>query len=289
MKYKKKAGFNFIKDMFPNNEIVNLNYYNLRNNKSRKLQGIVNGIPAVWRDTVIQSRIYNTPVFPHQTVHLHNKDVYFNSLRADTIYRILIDSKIRLPAGVLRWCEDIPLTNPEIQNSFVFARLCSSSVFDIVFQYKIVTQILPTKKYLKRYQVQDSDLCCKCLVEEDSVLHCLWLCPRLVPYRENIFEFITNECNMSKDITMVPYFFGFKDEVGLNHILLELKKFFFYDWKESIGVVTFCELFKTRIMKIIIKEKHLISSVKMHENFVSKWKNYKGFYDFLGPDRQIIT
>ena len=96
-------------------------------------------------------------------------------------------------------------------------------------------------------------------------------------------------CDVKEDISTVPYIFGFKNNNGLNQILLELKKDIFYNWNENVEVVAFCEQFKSKIRKIIVLEKHLIFTDKDFEIFFSKWKDFRDFYDFLGPDCQIIT
>ena len=75
---------------------------------------------------------------------------------------------------------------------------------------------------------------------------------------------------------------------GVNHILLELKKFLFYDWKPDICVDELCAKFRLRIIKIIIKEKNIyLVSNRIHE-FYTKWEHFKYIYDFRGPDVQII-
>jgi hypothetical protein len=44
-----QAGFNFIKDLFPNNKPLE-NFNNLRNNKIRKLRNLSNKIPISLKD-----------------------------------------------------------------------------------------------------------------------------------------------------------------------------------------------------------------------------------------------
>merc|ERR1712105_72987 len=48
------AGFNFIKDLFPQNQPLE-NFNGLRSLKIRKLRNIVNRIPPSWRDMIDQS------------------------------------------------------------------------------------------------------------------------------------------------------------------------------------------------------------------------------------------
>ena len=180
-----RAGFNFVKDLFPNTQLIDLNNPNLiqlRATKRRHLIRIILKIPELWGDKIEQSPVKNVTILPYQTVNLNGLDVMLKSLNSGTIYSILIKNKTRLPRGLLRWCEEMQLSDSQIKNSFTFARSCTSSLFDQVFQYKIVTRILPTNQYLKRYRVRDSEMCSRCLVEIDTVVHSTWLCLSIAPH-----------------------------------------------------------------------------------------------------------
>ena len=147
----------------------------------------------------------------------------------DRIYQSLISSIKKLPIGVLRWSEELTLTEQQLRTSLTFAKLFSKSVFDQVFQHKIVTQILPTNKYLSQYQIVDSDLCSRCLASTDTAYHNPWLCASLTSYLSTCFEFLRDECNLVDTITVEKYLLGFSGMKmkGVNHILLGLKKTYF--------------------------------------------------------------
>jgi len=87
---------------------------------------------------------------------------------------------------------------------------------------------------------------------------------------------------------IVPYIFGFKNNPALNHIFLELKKDIFYNFDQNVGVVAFCEQVLNKIRKIMIKEKHCISSDELLKLYTEKWENFTQIYDFRGPDLNIV-
>ena len=145
-----------------------------------------------------------------QTVNLNSRDQYLKNIAADQIYSFLIVYKTRLPTGLLRWPDQFTLSDAEIKLAFTFARKCSQSVFDHVFQYKILTNILPTNKYLNNYQIVDSSICSKCLLEQDTVLHSLWSCTLKVPHVAKILKFLKINCNVKGNITLQHYIFGVK-------------------------------------------------------------------------------
>ena len=200
-----------------------------------------------------------------------------------------IEKKIRPPAGLQSWYEEFDISEHEIMKGFTFSVECSPSTFNQVFQYKIMTQILPTNQYLARYRVRDSNVCSKCNIMPDTVSHCLWSCQLLVPYVGKIVNFLKETCKVKETIEIKSYLFGFKTNTALNHIFLELKKEFLYSFDKNVGAVTFCEHFIEKIRKKSIKEKACIKSDQMYNKFVEKWKEFTTIYDFHGPDLNIIV
>ena len=281
-----RAGFNFVKDIFPYNQPLQ-HFHGLSNVKIRTLRSIVNKIPRDWTDKIRQSIDCFVTVNPHQTVNLHGTDTFLNSLNGRQIYSFFIANKTRLPTGLLRWREDITVSDEEIKVAFTFAQECSQLVFDHVFQYKILTQILPTSKYLKRYQVKDSDVCTRCDNGQDTVVHSISSCQLLVPYVDKIINFLKTECTVNENITEKSYIFGCKS-MGLNQIFLELKKEVFYNKNLNACLVSFGEQFVAKIRKIIVKEKQIMMANNKFEDFCTKWQDFTAIYDYLGPDYQII-
>ena len=95
-----------------------------------------------------------------------------------------------------------------------------------------------------------------------------------------IMNFLKNDCNVIEDISFVPYLFGFGNNEGLNHVLLEL---------ENVSVGTFCERFQVKVRKLMIKEKQIMLLNNKFEEYLNKWKTFMPIYDFLGPDCQIFS
>ena len=282
-----KAGFNFIKDLFPES-LPLTNYNGLRNIKIRKLRNIVEKIPQVWKDKISNSSSSFITVNPYQKINLQGKDQFFKDMTSTQIYQVLVEKKIRPPAGLLHWFEDFDLNDFEILTGFTFAHKCSKSTFDHVFQYKIMTQILPTNQYLARYRIRDSDICSKCEVITDTVSHSLWSCQLLVPYVDKFIDFLKETCKVKDQIGIVQYIFGVKNNLGLNHIFIEFKKEVFYNFDKNIGVEAFCERMINKIRKIMIKEKNCIKSIGMYDKYTQKWDSFIPIYDFRGPDLNIV-
>ena len=73
------AGFNFIKDLFPQNQPLE-NFNGLRPLKIRKLRNTVNRIPQSWRDMIDQSGCRQIAVIPNQVINLKNQNILLKML-----------------------------------------------------------------------------------------------------------------------------------------------------------------------------------------------------------------
>ena len=147
----------------------------------------------------------------------------------------------------MNWCHDFQLDSDEIENCFTFAKLCTKNVFRQVFQYKINTYILPSNEYLKRYRVSDSDLCERCQIETDTIIHRLWECEKIVDFLEILLDSEANWVNRGRRITLREYLFGVHDNTGVNHFWLEVKMFLFYNWNSGENVEITCNRFKNKL------------------------------------------
>ena len=210
-------------------------------------------------------------------------------MRGTQIYNVLVANKCRLPAGMLRWREDFELNDEEMKSAFLFARRCSHSTFDHAFQYKINSNILPTKEYLCRYRVVDSNICSKCNLESDTVMHSIWSCAVVVPYIDKVIAFLKSNCDIENvTISIKTFIFGTKS-MGLDLIFLELKKELFYSKELNLCTTTFCEYFIAKIRKLMIKEKYFMLKNEQFDAYDAKWKDFINIYNYHGPDFEIIA
>ena len=239
-------------------------------------------------DKIIQVPVQQLAIIPRLKVNLGDQSQIVTNISSHRVYDELIGSKIKPPAGLRHWHEEFDLSKSNIEVGFTQARICSKSSFDHSFQYKIMTQILPTNQYLARYRIKDSDTCDKCQSSVDTILHCLWQCQLVVPYVIRVLEYLKQKCNVQENIDSLEYIFGFENNLALNHILLELKKELFYNWDGDAAPNLFLERFIAKIRKVMIIEKQAINSAKTFEYYAEKWAKFTNIYDFRGPDLNIL-
>ena len=243
------------------------NFNGLRNIKIRKIRAMLNRVPQNWLLKIIQMPVKYLTVIPRQFVTLQGHSQCLEFISSEKIYEKLIEVKIKPPTGLRHWVEEFDLSESDILIGFTHARISSKYSFDHSFQYKIMTQILPTNQYLARYKIRDSNICDKCQVSVDTILHCLWQCQLVVPFVDKIFDFLKQECNIQENINSLQYIIGFKNNEALNHILLELKKELFYNWDINIDLNIYLERFVAKVRKVMIVEKKCIRSDKTFDRY----------------------
>ena len=288
-----KAGYNYLRDLYVDGELLALGQ--ICDNKltpviRSSLVSVINAIPPCIKNVISRNVSKMTAIFPFQTINYNGNDHNLMYMDSKEIYSVLIYQKVKMPRGLLNWCGDLELSDSQIKTSLTFAHNCCTNVFDRVFQYKIVTQILPTNEYLVRYKVKDSKICDHCSIECDTIVHRLFDCEKIVHIISKLFNYLQTECNQTENITMIEYLFGKQGSkyLALNQILLELKKAIFYSTTEELNSPAFCGRFFTKLRSLIIKEKRISSENNKLDVFFSKWDHFTAIYDFRGPDVQNI-
>ena len=280
-----KAGFNYLRDIF------HVEQYKLDATQkiSKALKKIKAKIVPSLLDTLNKYKDKPSVIYPLQAIRLKDKDSILKNINTHELYDHFIANKVRMPKGLLHWCLELELSDKQIVTALTFARKCSISVFDRVFQYKLVTNILPTNEYLYRYKVKDTEYCDKCKNESDTIVHRLYDCEIISLKIVKILDCLKLQCNEMYRVSMVEFLFGKTGDayLALNHALLELKKLLFYSTKETLELPHFPELYFSRIRTLIIKEKIIALKNNKYDEFSSKWNDFVSIYDFRGPDREL--
>ena len=282
-------GFNFIRDLFPENLLLteeDINSMQLTNILKCQLVKIVSKVPTNWKGLAHKSKDLVTVILPRAHLYTNGVPHSLKNLKSKAIYNILILDKIVIPKGILSWCEELFLSNEVIESALTFSKECTRNIFKQVFQYKIITNILATKSYLKRYKIIDSDTCSRCFEESDCIVHCLWDCREIIEFLKTIFQQIKDWSNYPRSISMEEYLCGLfgADVDGINHFLIETKLFVFYSWKENEPPEARLARFYSIVRRVIMTEKKLAKTSIKYDIFAEKWKFFTEIYDFRGPD-----
>ena len=93
------------------------------------------------------------------------------------------------------------------------------------FQYRLLHQILPLRKYLKKIQVIDYDLCTLCGDEEETIQDLFYYCHKSQDLWDCVKQWIFNKTNINIDFTIENILFGEHKNIfnPLNFIVMNTK------------------------------------------------------------------
>lgn len=292
-----RQGFNFLKDIIIDGEPVksdHLKSIKIEKRKQAAVLRICESMPFEMKTLISQNSSLQTVPYPRTCFKIGNSIFYIKNTNtkdySKNIYSNFISRKAKLPIGMQKWCLKFDLSMDRIKNAFTFANTCTLSTKSIALQYKISTFTLPTGEYLWNYCVRDNYFCSRCAEslidppERDDIMHSLFLCPQIRPFLSKIFKFLTDDCKAVPNISHIDYFLGSKENIGLNCLLLELKKFIFYNFDHNSNVDIQINMFKSRLKRIIILEKRYYLRRDKIDYFHEKWEKFSEVYMFYGPD-----
>ena len=194
-------------------------------NVIQKLRVILSKIPRNYTALISKSKVTYITACPKPYMIVNGVAIDIGRQKSKAFYKVLISDKVILSRGLLHWCQELALSDTQINTCFTFAKKCTTNVFKQVFQHKIGVNITPTNEYLFRYQVLGNNKCTRCQDGEvDTVIHSLWDCCTIQPFIAQVLEIVAGWTGR-EEIDMVEYLFGLNDadNEGTNHYLLEAK------------------------------------------------------------------
>ena len=82
-----------------------------------------------------------------------------------------------------------------------------------LIQCKLMTRIYYTRDRLKKFDSKTSDLCIKCKLQPDSLLHSFWECPKIRNEWRKIEEWMSDICKRKMDFSVEKCIFQLMDNV----------------------------------------------------------------------------
>ena len=146
-----------------------------------------------------------------------------------------------------------------------------------MFQYKIIHNILATKKSLFRANFSDNDICPQCLAEAHSLDHMFLRCSSVVAYWKTFQNWWTNktkeQLTLSHSMILYGVFEKTEHRYSLNYVLL-IAKFSIYCsclHDEKLSFDSFLILLKEKLniqKEIALKNKSITAFQKSFQHFL---------------------
>jgi len=207
---------------------------------------IVSAIPNDWKKELLKHSPTVGPIIPSaahyiwlKTCRIHKKTYSFflqknNIAMSPTNIQSYWEDEFNVP---LPWHHIFKL----IYKTTISPRLR-------ILQYKIVHKTLATRKMLHRWKIADSPLCVHCKLEEETIRHIFWECPR-------VHELWTKTQKWLESIFLQKYNFDAMNVIMgefrldhppiLNMIILLAKNFIMHNNQQHLSMKQFMNIIKT--------------------------------------------
>lgn len=195
--------------------------------------GLVNAIPKAWKASL------KKPV-PNVT-----HDITVNTLRTSCIYSSLVNTIFVPPTAETKILRH-GFTEKTIKKVYLMPFTVTAEVKIIMFQYKIIHNVLPTRATLYRDGISENPICNLCNAEEQTLYHLLINCTLTVDFWVLFQDWWYQKTN--ETITL-----------SASHIL-----YGWHDWTKHWQVLNYCLL----IAKYCIFRTSLRGDVLDFDNFL---------------------
>ncbi len=153
-----------------------------------------------------------------------------------------------------------------------------------LLQYNWLMRVYITPEKLNKFNSKIPDLCDRCWKDKGTLLHCLWMCPRIKEFWEEVR--VTVQEVLSIRIELEPKFFllglypkghniNHHEQIFLNICLLQAKRMITLRWKK-MGKPSITQWFKELSLCLPL-EKITYTLKGKQEMFEKVWGRYKQY------------
>ena len=153
-------------------------------------------------------------------------------------YKILITKKCTRPEKSqkkwIRDCELVDVESLDWESIYLLPRICTLSTKLRNFQFKFLHRRIATNSFLFKIKLSESNLCCFCQTEQETLLHLFWECPITEAFWNSVQQFFVSvDLIPASQVLTLCQCLGLKGEKSallFNHCLL-LGRFYIYSCK----------------------------------------------------------
>ena len=197
--------------------------FNLRSNDFLKYYNIIGNIPIIMENAIKTETSINV-----ENEQLINKIVEIKKVNK-YLYKIQIPQRTFLTKYEEKWERSLNV-KIDWKSHYVIPFKSTTDTSLRSFQYKFLTQILPTNKDLHNYKYKPSSLCDFCSSYVETIEHLFWECRYVQIIWNELIAFL-NTKNINITINLIDVCLGtFKggvDNITVNYIIILMKHYIF--------------------------------------------------------------
>ena len=265
-------GILYIKDLMSDYGLMDFNSFKIKYPEVginfMEYYGLIDAIPRAWKllllNYIPQPNIVVHPILSiinHKTI---SKIIYGKSLSLFSL---------RPTETCIKWQEKTGHDFSEEEWKNIFLEIYQTSISSTLraFQFKLLHQILATKRRLFLWKIKDSDQCSFCKEESETDIHLFIECPITVEFWNKVKNWYANMTGIRVNLNKLNILFGYNlpKYPALNIVILVAKQYLFHcSFNDNLPFLTpFLEKLKTiKDVEYVIAYKN--DKVMKHNN---KW------------------
>ena len=263
-----QAGIKQISDLFDEHENCFLPFLSLRNKYKLNCNflqyyGLISAIPQSWKKLLhVNSGNSTTPPPPIDTMTC--KMLYDKLLTLENLPPPTSEKKL-LSYGIAK---------EDLNKIYLLPFTATKELTLVMFQYKIIHNILATNSILYKMKKVASPSCPFCPSDSQNIHHLFISCPKASSFWYKFQSWYSTACNASLLLSEPEVLFGitrpFTHRLTLNHLLM-LGKYFLY--VNALNNTTFVfNDFISLVQDKIEIEKYIAVTMNGEREFQRKWK-----------------
>ena len=196
---------------------------------------------------------------------------------AKSYYRILEQNKYNDHKIKVKWNQDFGI-NIDKKTWNVTFKIAFNTISNNIltwFQVKILYRILGTRKYLTKLGIYNEDICKRCKIEEENLMHMFVGCAEVAKFWQVIENYVADNSGIKIKFTDFTIMFGYhltdSNKIPINALILVVKK---YIYDSSISNTTGnlnLLVLKHRLQEMYSDEKMLSVLNSTENTFKQNW------------------
>ena len=140
---------------------------------------LISALPLLWKSTIKQKNVnLDSLTLKDHHIICNTRIVSLEKLNSQAIYWNLIATYNHKPTSQFYFEKLFPNITLNWRNIYLMARKITACTYLRCFQYKILTNTLFLNKKLFLFKISKSPLCSFCKIEEETVPHLFFSCPK---------------------------------------------------------------------------------------------------------------
>ena len=242
-----------------------------------KYNSLISAIPKQWLLALKgnQNELYNFKKHDCIMVRINKSLKDVSVLKCKDFYGHLIEKRYVIPTCRAKWQNHYPEVIFDWDSIYLLPYEVARETALHSFQYRLLNRYLPCKVALKKWKIEENDLCNECN-EIDTLEHFLVQCIKLKPFWDSLLEWWNSIYEVTIKLQTLDIVVGMANtdrDITLNtlNFCMLYAKYYIYKCKTNTKDVIF-EIYKAELKQRLEFEKIILLQEGKLDVYTKKWK-----------------